>query len=90
MKCALIIANDIKQIMLTPESKEEKAALRLITPDQDISVDIEEGTMFDKSPPSALGYTVNVCQGGYSRAYKDEDSIMLVLRPKKKPPPPPK
>lgn len=84
MKCALIIANEIKQIMLTPETEEEKAALGLITPNQDISVDIKRGTMFDQSPDSSAGYVVKTCRGEYSRAYEDDESVMLVLRPKKK------
>lgn len=83
MKCAIIIADGIKQIMFSPENDSEKQALKLITPDDDISIDIKEGTLYDRMPPSAHGYSVQKCQGGYLRAYEQADSLMLVLRPKK-------
>ena len=56
-----------------------------ITPNDDISVDIYHGKFFDNAPPSAIGYAVGECKGGYLRAYDDQkDSLMLVLRPKEK------
>lgn len=82
MKCAVIIANDIKQIMLSPENDSERMALRLITADDGISIDVKEGTMFDQVPPSALGYVVTESRGNYLRAYEQADAIMLVLRRK--------
>jgi hypothetical protein len=86
MKTAIIIANGIKQIMFTPENDSEKQALKMITPSDDISLDIKEGTFYDSysRPASAHGYTVDKCQGGYLRAYPSEDSLMLVLTPKVK------
>lgn len=82
MKTAIIIADGIKQIMFTPENDSEKAALKLITSDQDISVDFKMGNFYSVVPPSAYGYYIAPCQGGYLRAYEDSDSLMLVLRPK--------
>ncbi len=84
MKTAIIIADGIKQIMFTPENDSEKQALKMITPDDDISLEVKEGTFYDSAPDSAKGYTVNECKGGYLRAFDSEDSLMLVLKPKKK------
>lgn len=82
MKTAIIIADGIKQIMLTPENDSEKQALKMITPQDDITLETHTGTLYDRSPASAKGYTVSQCNGGYLRAYEDTDSLMLVLRPK--------
>lgn len=83
MKTAIIISNGIKQIMLTPENDSEKQALKMITPQDDITLETHTGTLYDRSPESAKGYTVSQCRGGYLRAYEDTDSLMLVLKPKK-------
>lgn len=84
MKTAIVIADGIKQIMFTPENESEKQALKMITPDQDITVDIKTGSFFDghSFPESAAGYIVSECNGGHLRAYQDTNSLMLVLRPK--------
>lgn len=84
MKCAIIISNDIKQIMFTPENDSEKMALKMITLDDDISLEAKQGTFYDRSPESAKGYTIQKCNGDYLRAYEDENSLMLVLRRKQK------
>jgi hypothetical protein len=86
MKCAVIMANGIKQIMLSPENKEEKMALQLITPNDDIKLDLIWGTMFDRVPPSAAKYVVQKSRGDYLRAYEQEEALMLVLTPKEEPP----
>lgn len=83
MKTAIIISDGIKQIMFTPENENEKMALKLITPQEDISVEVKEGTFFDHSPKSARGYTVRESRGGSLRAYEDADSLMIILKPKK-------
>lgn len=84
MKTAIIIADGVKQIMFTPENDSERQALKMITPDDDISLDIKSGTFYDSynRPASAHGYTVRLCRSDYLRAYEDVDSLMLVLRPK--------
>lgn len=82
MKTAIIIADGIKQIMLTPENDSERQALKMITPQDNITLETKTGTLYDRSPESAKGYVVRKCKGGYLRAYEDEDSLMLVLRPK--------
>lgn len=82
MKTAIVIADGIKQIMFTPENESEKQALKMITPDQEITVDIRQGNFYTTMPPSAAGYMVAKCNGDYLRAYDSEESLMLVLRPK--------
>ena len=81
MKCAVVLADGAKQIMLTPENENEKMALKMITEEDDISVEYKEGRFYD-DPGKLVGYNVAFCQGGYLRAYEDADSLMLVLRKK--------
>lgn len=86
MKCAMVIASGVKQIMLTAEDEEEQAALELLSKEnQEISVEMKEGSFFHHAsvPQSARGYLIAECKGGYLRAYEDPKSLMLVLRPKK-------
>lgn len=73
----------MKQIMLTPENDEEKQALQMFSPDDNISLEIKNGTLYD-SGQKIQGYEVSECQGGYLRAYERVGSVMFVLRPKKK------
>lgn len=40
MKTAIIIADGIKQVMFTPENDSEKQALKMITPQDNITVEI--------------------------------------------------
>lgn len=84
MKVAIIIADGIKQIMFTPENESEKQALLMITPQDNITVEAKQGTLYDKSPECAKGYTVQKCKNGHLRAFEDEDSLMLILTPKER------
>lgn len=84
MKCAIVIAEGLKQIMFTAETESEKQALKMITPEDDISVDIKVGSFYTNAPPSAAGYMVGISNGDYLRAYECSESLMLVLRPKVK------
>ena len=81
MKTAIIISEGIKQIMFTPENEYEKRALEMITTEDDIKVEIKTGAFHNSY--STVGYTVDMCKGGYLRAWDNEDSLMLVLTPKK-------
>jgi hypothetical protein len=81
MKTAIIISEGLKQIMFTPENDNEKQALKMISPEDDISIEIHQGRFSDKS--DVMGYQVSECRGGYLRAWQDNDSVMLMLRPKK-------
>lgn len=85
MKTAILLIGDIKQIMFTPETDSEKNALKLITPDDNISTVIVRGTFASQhDEPYVFGASVYECQGGYYRAEKQEDSVMFVLTPKNK------
>ena len=77
MKCAIVLTDGIKQIMLTPENDSEKSALKMITCDDDITIETKWGTFYDSRP---LGYEINECMGGYLRRFRSDDSLMLVLR----------
>ena len=79
MKCAIVLTDGIKQIMLTPENDSEKQALRMITRDDDITIETAWGMFYDSRP---LGYDVSECGGGYLRGFRSDESLMLVLRRK--------
>jgi hypothetical protein len=83
MKVAIIFSEGTKQINFTAETEDEKQALRLITPNDDIQLAIKEGSFGDKhNQPFTID--VNGCQGGYLRAFSAENSRMFVLTPKTK------
>lgn len=82
MKTSIVIAEGMKQIMLTPENETDVQVINLITEDDEISVDFQLGEFFDNTP-QPIGYQVQKCNGGYLRAYKDEQSLMLILKNKK-------
>jgi|GEM_PF-1752742 len=82
MKTAILLADGVKQIMFTPETENEKQALRMITPDDDIHTVIKRGTMYDRDS-SIFGVNIYECQGGYMRAEDQPDSVMFVLTLKK-------
>lgn len=84
MKTAIILADGVKQIMFTPETENEREALKMITADDDIHTVIKRGTFYDRDE-GVFGVDVAMCDGGYLRAYDtDKESVMFVLTPKKK------
>ncbi len=83
MKTAIIFADGIKQVMLTPENESEKLALKMITPQDNITLEMKRGTLYNQYPDCAQGYVVTKSKGDYLRAYECEESLMLVLTPKK-------
>lgn len=83
MKVAVIISEGVKQVMLTPENENEKFALRMISPDDNIELAVKQGSLLAAYGDIPAGYNVNMCRGGYLRTWTDENSIMLVLTPKK-------
>lgn len=82
MKTAVIFADGVKQIVFTPENDDEKYALSLLTPSDDIELLITSGTFGDgrNSPFTA---NVEMCKAGYLRVFSDNESRILVLKPKK-------
>lgn len=83
MKVAIIFSEGVKQINFTPENEDEKQALKLITPNDDIQLAVKTG-IFGEARHKPFAIEVNQCQGGYLRVFDSSESIMLVLSPKEK------
>lgn len=83
MKTAVIFADGVKQIIFTPENEQEKYALSLLSPSDDIELLITNGS-FGEENYKPFTATVHSCQGGYLRLFHDSDSRILVLKPKVK------
>ncbi len=81
MKVAIIFSEGMKQINFTPENEDEKQALKLITPNDDISLAVKSGS-FGEEMYSPFSVSIQECNGGYLRAFDNSESIMLVLSPK--------
>lgn len=84
MKVAIIFSDGRKQINFTPENDDERQALKLITPNDDIQLAVKYGT-FGEERHKPFTIDINQCKGGYLRAFDSSESIMLVLSPKEKP-----
>lgn len=82
MKISVLIHEDGKQIMLTPENEHEKSALKTIAPNDKIEAVTKRGQFDDKE--KMYGLKVGMCQGGYFRRYDSEDSLMFVITSPKK------
>lgn len=85
MKCAIILYQDIKQIVLTPENPREREALKYITPSDKIEMKVREGRFRESNylPDGQYGaWSVGYCQAGYLREWEDSESVMLVLTPR--------
>jgi hypothetical protein len=83
MKVAIIFSEGIKQINFTPENDDEKQALKLITPNDDIDLAVKNGQFYGYGNGNNFGIEVKTTQGGYLRVFENTESIMLVLSPKK-------
>lgn len=81
MKVAIIFSNGVKQINFTPENEDEKQALKLITPNDNIQLAVKNG-YFGEDRFKPFSIDIHGCQGGYLRAFDHSESIMLVLSPK--------
>jgi hypothetical protein len=77
MKISVVIAEGIKQVMMTPETDHERNALKWIAPEDKITVATQWGTYDDK--PSHYSYNTHKCQGRYLRRFAEEDSLMFVI-----------
>jgi len=71
MKVTLILKNKEKQIVLTPESEEEKSIFKLFAPtNKKTEIEIFEGQ-----------YEIEKCIGGWLREYENKNnSIVLYLK----------
>lgn len=82
MNTAILLADGVKQIMFTPETENEKKALKMITAEDDIHTIIKRGNFYSDGD-QVFGVNVYECQGGYYRAENSPESVMFVLTPKK-------
>lgn len=82
MKTTIIIHDDIRQIMFTPENDTEKQALKMISADDTIEIAVKQGS-FHSDMAQRAGYNTGMCQGGYLKTWTDENSVMLILSKKK-------
>lgn len=79
MKLSIVIAEGIKQVMMTPESDHEREALKWISATDKIEIAQQWGTYDDN--PSHFSYNTSKCQGGYLRRFAEKDSLMFVITP---------
>ena len=84
MKTAVILPEGIKQIVFTPENKDEEYALSLLTPDDDIELLIEDGSFGYSHGAKPYTKTVSECRGGWLKLYEDVKSRILILKPREK------
>jgi len=89
MKTTIILHDNIKQVVFTPENETEKQALKMFSPNDNISLAIKEGSFYGyKEGAKPFSVDVAMCQGGYMRAWDSSDSVILVLTPKEAQPKP--
>ena len=79
MKIAVLLLENAKQIMLTPENDHEKAALKMIAPEDKIEAVSKWGMFTDNE---TYGLDVSECRGGYYRGYPSNESLMFIVTPK--------
>lgn len=82
MKISIVIAENQKQIMMTPENDHERQALEMIDPSDTLQVVSKKGTYDDE--PSHMGLQTSLSQGGVLRRYAQEESLMFVIEKAKK------
>lgn len=81
MKISVLLIENAKQIMITPENDHEKTALKMIAPGDKIEAVTKWGQFTDGEQHAGL--EVNKCQGGYYRGYQSSESLMFIVTPKK-------
>lgn len=74
MKTAIIITENTKQVVFTPEDEVERKALAMFSHDHTIELSVQTG---------AIGMN----QLGYLRMFDEPKSVILVLKPRKNDPP---
>jgi hypothetical protein len=73
MKIALLIVNQVKEIVLTPETEEEKAILKIFGTNVDTT--IHKG-----------GFYFSTCKGGWLRQFEHEESVIIQAKDEPTPP----
>ena len=85
MKIAVLLVDGAKQIMLTPETKHEKEALKMIAPTDQIEAVTKWGNFTYDNGPKHYGMEVAECKAGYYREFPNQESLMFIVTPKKDP-----
>lgn len=85
MKTAIVFADGIKQIIFTPENDDERAALRHFSSNDRVELAVKNGDFYAREEKVPFRATVQMCHGGFLRAFSDRDSIMFVLSPRSDP-----
>ena len=79
MKISIVIVENAKQIMLTPETEHEKLCLKIINPKDELKVVSKWGGFYSDDKYTHAKLQVEKCKGGYLRAFSDEDSLMFLI-----------
>lgn len=77
MKIAVLLVEDAKQIMITPENDHERSALKMIAPGDKIDAVVKWGSF--GGGDSLRGVHVGLNQAGYYRQWEDSESLMLIV-----------
>jgi len=80
MKISIIITDEAKQIMMTPETEHEKQALKFINPKDELKVVSRWGRFTNEYTHAQL--QVYKCNRDYLRAFTDEESLMFLIEDK--------
>jgi len=81
MKTTILFGDGYKQIVMTPETENEKQAIKFVSADDEVHTIVKVGNFTDME---VLGAEIYECQGGYHRMQESKDSIIFVLTPKEK------
>lgn len=84
MKTSIIITDKIKQIVLAPETDNEKEALKMFDGKDDLEIMMKRGSFHNEDSP--YGSIISTCEGGWLRAYSDNSCRIFTLKPKEKKP----
>ena len=78
MKISVVIAEGVKQIMMTPETEHESEALKWIAPGDKATVAVQRGTYDNEI--KHFSHNTEMCKGGYLRRFAVKDSLMFVIK----------
>ena len=83
MKSAIVITDQCKQVVLTPENETDKAVLSAFKVKDKDKIQIYVGSFYDTdtSPYYATYKSSHLqrCEGGWVREYRDSDSVIIVV-----------
>lgn len=82
MKCAIVIADGVMQVNLTPENEHEERVVQTLGSGKTLEVSRHSGNFGTGRPDSRFeGYRVGPCKAGYLRAWDDSNqSLLLTVR----------